>query len=192
MRKTSRIPSEYRQVEYLESTGTQAIVTNIYPDMENDVVIAYADLDIYNHTKTMAIFGSSDGSSVFNSCGYTTMGHKFFMQVGGGSSFVRLDPTSGKHLFISNYKDNEFIVDENSIPSSFAKKSSPTPYVLFAQRLQEPFSVFLYGKIYSIEFVGKAKFIPCVRKSDSKPGMYDTVSKTFYTNAGTGEFIIPA
>lgn len=34
-------------------------------------------------------------------------------------------------------------------------------------------------------------FIPCVRKSDSKPGMYDTVSKTFYTNAGTGEFIVP-
>ena len=36
------------------------------------------------------------------------------------------------------------------------------------------------------------ELLPCVRKSDSKPGMYDTVSKTFYTNAGSGEFIVPA
>ena len=36
------------------------------------------------------------------------------------------------------------------------------------------------------------KMIPCVRKSDNKPGMYDTVSKTFFTNAGTGEFVVPA
>lgn len=32
-------------------------------------------------------------------------------------------------------------------------------------------------------------FIPCYRKSDGEIGMYDTVSKTFYTNAGTGTFL---
>lgn len=34
-------------------------------------------------------------------------------------------------------------------------------------------------------------FVPCVRKADSKPGMYDRVSKTFFTNVGSGEFTIP-
>ena len=29
-------------------------------------------------------------------------------------------------------------------------------------------------------------FIPCYRKSDSEPGMYDFVTNTFFTNAGTG------
>ena len=34
-------------------------------------------------------------------------------------------------------------------------------------------------------------FIPCYRKSDSKPGLYDIVNKQFYTNAGSGEFSFP-
>ena len=33
--------------------------------------------------------------------------------------------------------------------------------------------------------------IPCYRITDNKPGMYDLVSRTFFTNAGTGEFAIP-
>lgn len=31
-------------------------------------------------------------------------------------------------------------------------------------------------------------FIPVVRNSDDKPGMYDLVNDVFYTNQGTGEF----
>ena len=30
--------------------------------------------------------------------------------------------------------------------------------------------------------------VPCYRKADNKPGMYDLVNDVFYTNAGTGEF----
>lgn len=32
--------------------------------------------------------------------------------------------------------------------------------------------------------------IPCYRKSDDEPGMYDTVTNTFFTNQGTGEFTV--
>jgi len=32
--------------------------------------------------------------------------------------------------------------------------------------------------------------IPCYRRSDLKPGMYDTVNNVFYTNSGSGEFIL--
>ena len=31
-------------------------------------------------------------------------------------------------------------------------------------------------------------YIPVIRNSDNKPGMYDRVTKTFFTNQGTGEF----
>lgn len=34
------------------------------------------------------------------------------------------------------------------------------------------------------------RLFPCYRKSDMKPGMYDTVNGVFYTNAGSGEFIL--
>lgn len=32
--------------------------------------------------------------------------------------------------------------------------------------------------------------IPCYRRSDMKPGMYDLISRTFLTNQGTGEFLL--
>jgi len=32
--------------------------------------------------------------------------------------------------------------------------------------------------------------VPCYRKSDNKPGMYDKVHNTFYTNVGTGDFTV--
>lgn len=32
------------------------------------------------------------------------------------------------------------------------------------------------------------EYIPCYRKDDRKPGMYDLVTREFYTNVGTGEF----
>ena len=31
-------------------------------------------------------------------------------------------------------------------------------------------------------------YVPCYRKSDSVIGLYDLVSKTFYTNQGSGTF----
>ena len=36
----------------------------------------------------------------------------------------------------------------------------------------------------------KRSFVPALRNSDNKPGMYDTVTGTFYTNAGSGEFSV--
>lgn len=33
-------------------------------------------------------------------------------------------------------------------------------------------------------------FIPCYRKSDSEPGMYDLVTKQLFINQGTGKFIV--
>ena len=30
-------------------------------------------------------------------------------------------------------------------------------------------------------------FIPCIRKSDNKPGLYDLANNEFYTNQGTGD-----
>ena len=43
-------------------------------------------------------------------------------------------------------------------------------------------------EMYSNESLVR-NFIPCLRNSDNKPGMFDTVSGTFFTNVGTGEFL---
>ena len=34
------------------------------------------------------------------------------------------------------------------------------------------------------------EFIPCYRKADSVAGLYDLANNTFYTNAGSGVFVV--
>jgi len=46
-----------------------------------------------------------------------------------------------------------------------------------------------YSKIYDNGTLVR-NMIPCYRRSDLKPGMYDTVNNVFYTNSGSGEFIL--
>ena len=193
--QTDGLPSAYRRVEYLQSSGGQCIVTDIIPDMTTDIVIANADLDYSNHNITMSVFGSM-GANIYNAAGYTTLGHKFYAQVGGGNAYKVVEngvTTPGKHKFILNCVQKIFVVDDTVLSLvNLTFTSSSSPYNLFCQTTSGSYVAFMYGKIYDIKFVGKGNFIPCVRKSDNKPGMYDTVSKTFYTNAGTGEFIVPA
>lgn len=55
-------------------------------------------------------------------------------------------------------------------------------------------SRYFYGKLFYCSFSIKDElirnFIPCYRKADNEAGMYDLVSGEFYTNAGTGSFIV--
>ena len=56
-------------------------------------------------------------------------------------------------------------------------------------------------RVYNVKFTNNADtlngtvgkidgdFYPVIRKSDNKPGMYDKISKHFFVNQGTGEFI---
>ena len=46
-----------------------------------------------------------------------------------------------------------------------------------------------YCKIYDNDLLIR-DLVPCYRKSDNKPGLYDIVNNVFYTNAGTGEFAV--
>lgn len=82
------------------------------------------------------------------------------------------------------------------IPAAF---SSVIPIRLFdvtnggSGTAHVPVSLFI-GDIFEFRITENnatiLDFIPCYRKSDRKPGMYDTVTKQFFTNSGTGEFIL--
>lgn len=48
------------------------------------------------------------------------------------------------------------------------------------------------GRIYEFNISENATavrdFVPCIRNSDNKPGLYDRANNVFYTNKGSGEF----
>lgn len=51
-----------------------------------------------------------------------------------------------------------------------------------------PINVRIYSVQISIDDILVRDFIPCYRKSDGEGGLYDKVTKQFYTNKGTGSF----
>lgn len=116
---------------------------------------------------------------------------------------------SGIALSVNTQYDIDAIMDKDEINISFngvncyssvpsVAVESTRPLFLFAANgINESTRRYAYAKILTFSMTDYAtdkllaNYIPCVRKSDSKPGMYDTVSRTFKTNAGSGEFGVP-
>ena len=64
------------------------------------------------------------------------------------------------------------------------------PICFFLQRnSSEAFAGLLFSAKFAKSGVVLFNGVPCVRKSDGKPGLYDIVNGVFYTNSGTGEFL---
>ena len=192
MAMQSELPGAYRRVEYLESSGTQYIDTNIVPTVFNackfhiKCALLSEDTTVFYGINDFRLGGSSfqgvssnyrlrrDASGATNYVGYVQHGEVF-------------DQTIDNKMFYCLNQSFRMSVSESNLNTQHlylyaqGAKSGNTNRAL---RVYE----FSYNDMKGTAI----NFIPCVRKPDNKPGMYDTVSKTFYTNAGTGEFIIPA
>ena len=68
------------------------------------------------------------------------------------------------------------------------------PLVLFAKShygsiIEIASAIINYCLLYDDNIMREGLY-PVYRKSDSKPGMYDIVNNVFYTNQGSGEFLV--
>ena len=187
------IPREYTQLEYLESTGTQWIDTGIKP-LPNIGVIAkysYSRLTAYAH-----IFGTFEPHFYL---GITSSGQDMSMSYGPTANNVVISMPIANVVINKpytarlNYLNDgiaEFvgISSTNIPPKTFPNNNSRIR--LFANAA---LSIGSWSRIYNIKITENTSivrdFIPARRNSDGVLGMYDTVTNTFFTNAGTGEFI---
>ena len=181
------LPSEYRKVEYLESTGTQYIDTGAY-FVKNDIcTIDFAPLESAVDKAVFGVYGSSTNiaelgflSDRFRFDVTTTLGDIY--EVGTRYKVVKDGAT--------------WSVDDWTSALQFINNDVPQhSLLLFGRWYNEEATKLSANRIFGYEHERSGNkirnFIPCIRKADGKPGMYDIVTKTFYTNAGTGEFIVP-
>jgi len=193
MMQIDGLPSEYRRVEYLESSGTQYIDTNIVPTVFNACKF---------HIKCALL---SKDTTVFYGINNFRLGGSSFQGVSASNYRLRID-ACGRADYCGYVQYGE--VFEQTIDNAMFYCLGQSYRMSVFEQTQNTQHLYLYAqgpnststnralRVYKFSYndmKGTAiNFIPCVRKSDSKPGMYDTVSKTFYTNAGTSEFIVPA
>lgn len=184
----ARIPSEYQEVEYIESTGTQKIDTGEIRDTAN--TYRYKGSFNYSNITTRQLHGAQGSFYIGVVGGYYQTGQ-------GGTSHstieavadtfvdfdITFDTTSGKATYTIN---------GTSANNNCSFSNTPSYAHIFIFSLNDntlPSSCKVsHFELYKNGILIR-NYIPCYRKSDNVIGMYDTVGRNFYTNAGTGTFL---
>lgn len=195
---TSRIPSTYRQVEYLQSDGTQGITTDIIPrDTRTIVTFEY-----------LAITASADNfiTGVFNSNNQryypafvNNEGNFLFMNRSAAASprWTNAISINVKHTVDFNNASHQALFDGDVklTDATFAITSENNKLAIFCRghnSTDRYLATASTARIYSLKCedngTGNAigEFIPCYRKSDNVGGFYDLVTETFYTDVISG------
>ena len=184
----STLPSEYQEVEYIESTGTQWINTGI--KATNKTMIK-AKLYTTNTGVSKSWFGGSINSS-----------HSFIFQAYGSNRYHYQYGTSGSWP-TTNIQDTivgiEFDVEYGNGSIKINElKTEDLPITSFYDSTN--LAIFainggsypIDGRVYYFKIFEDdnliRNFVPCYRKSDNVIGLYDTINGVFYTNQGTGTF----
>ena len=181
---TPPLPSAYQQVEWIESTGTQYIVTDSYAFSGLKVVF---DI-LHNSTQS--------GTEVFININTSTS-----LWLGFRSSQIRLDSVVlttnifERHTYTTNYSSPSTIEDDIGNTATFRQAPNPnTNLTIFGTHTGGYKSKV---RVYSMKFYDTTNndelvrdLVPCYRKADNKTGLYDVVTQTFFANNGTGEFSV--
>lgn len=203
------VPSTYAPLEYIEGTGTQYINTG-YVHKATTRIDIVCELSNCVNQDYGSLFGSRKGTNVYNDFSFYTI---------SGSNLIFIYARTGKQISTTNNMlfNEKILISAYDTKCSWYKYGSSTAYgsitntgtidagfnnmTLFCINKSTTADGFSWdrppvkAKIYSCKIWDDdgvtlvRDLIPVMRKSDKKIGLYDAVNDTFYTNAGTGEFL---
>jgi hypothetical protein len=193
------LPKEYRQLKYLEATGTQYIDTGEKFN-ENFGI----EVDFQSNKKAgstfQSIFGAQSDNVVYRlSCIIISNNTATRVYVSNSNLsdadilFDNVDDSNSRHRYGINAYSLKAYLDNKEI--LMQKKGSlltqHSVYVL-ARNTASTVTNLATGKLYGVKCWLKESvthnLIPALRIADTKPGMYDLVTGQFFVNQGTGEF----
>ena len=195
------LPSEYQQVNYISSNGAQWFDTRYIFDSEickyeyrysisnfNAVIselgcnIVFGTLNNYvgrvrYGTNTIAY--NAGTATVEGGTNWGVRGQLYSIMAERDAFNTKIDCDElSSHGTVAN---SGSIIDNLSI-YMFAVNKDNNPLLLSGAIL-----CIAFCKIWDNNYLVR-DFVPCIRKSDNKPGMFDLVSREFFVNQGTGEF----
>lgn len=184
--KQSRLPAEYQEVEYIESTkgGGQYIDTEIVPNGMTKVILDFEWKDDFSawggivgryvDGKHFAVVWSDRDNTA---------------EIRHGTYFSSNSTFNRNKRTVLNMGEVLTTWIDGNVSYSRQTFNSDFNFLIFAYSLNAKHWWKLWRfTCYEGELL-KADFIPCYRKSDNEIGMYDLVTNTFFTNAGTGTFL---
>lgn len=192
-RVRSVLPAGYTKLEYIESTSTQYIDTGYIPNQNTKVELSYQ----YTGSSSTQLrrFGSREaGSTNGIFLGYKSVNTTILSITYGNQTFETDSGYKNTSPHIEVIDKNKYYFD-GVLEHIFTEETftCPSTAVIFAGKQMETTGNIsdmkcFYCKLYDDGTLVR-NFIPAKRISDNEIGLYDTVTNTFFTNAGTGDFI---
>lgn len=184
----------YTTVEYVESTGTQYVDSEFYPNQDSRAVIDFQNTGDYtaNTLGVAALFGSRNGLKAAAFAwwvGKTTYPHYGNVSYNQNGSFLA-DLSS--RLIYEQHK-NLAVLGGETISCGAATFATTCSFLLFTLNdAGVPDARFAKGKLYSCQLYDNGTlvrdYVPAIREN-GQIGLIDQVSGLFYGNAGTGVFL---
>lgn len=201
--RTGSLPSGYRRVDYLESTGTQYIKTGVNVSTEIGYSLSFqASSTTYSSGADNIMLGARDSSQRFWA-DFDNSSTNHSILFGYGNYFHVKDQVSdnlGVFVIETNvggngagkcqlYQDGTEIAHYDTTGQSIA--SNTREIYMFAANDAGTAKFLSKVRIHGCSmFRNGAKirdFVPC-KSPDGALGMYDVIGKSFYANQGTGAF----
>ncbi len=191
------LPSEYQEVQYIGTSGTQYIDTGYVLTSNNFRVELQVEFTGSN-TATFASYvgfmkSSSSTAPRFGIHNYTAGKYMY-----GADATISTESTTTKDemLLIFNGTGSSQSLTANGVTSSSSSgcnmSSNTLSMYLGARNVAGAKNNAISAKFYRFRLIVNnvpvRDLIPCYRKSDNVIGMYDIVNNKFYTNAGTNSF----
>lgn len=173
------LPSGYKRLEYIESTGTQYINTGVTPNQNTKLHIKFQ-----TSSAKAVVAGSDNGYKVSSFMLAVTVA-----SFGSGAQLLTLNDGAVHTVEMASGAISVDGVSKGS-PGSGTLSSSYPMYIAANNRSGET-QEHMVGKLYECAiYNGTTKvrdYIPC-KNTSGVVGMWDDVNSQFYTNAGTGAF----
>lgn len=181
-----KLPSGYKQLEYIQSSGIQYIDTEFTPNQDSRIVY---DCERLSAAASEHFFGVRTGNSAVAAfCFYIyNSGWRYAYN---SATLPGTGPSSGRYVFDAN-KNVANINGSTAMTGTYAVFTAAASALLFGMRSAPNGLSYGSHKLFGSKLYDNATlirdFIPCSNPSGAI-GLYDLVNNKFHANAGTGAF----
>lgn len=206
------LPSTYRALGYIESSGTQYIDTGIAPSdylvsLKIEADMSFVTVPTGSSTQSYlfgtGVYKSTAGNRRNVLVGYrgatstTLFSYLNDGQLSNAVAFTGATLDTNRHLFVIDQPNSQYGFD--GATQSFGSTDQSTdnlPILIFCARQSgssgQPIGYYSSARLYSFKIYNNGTllrdFQPCVQVSNGQIGLYDLVNDVFYTNQGSGNF----
>ena len=185
------LPSGYQKCAFLNSNGKQYLSIDDYiPQIGDSLSIIFMRNTYYNLGTILS--AGTVGYQIISAFGDPD--NRLYMKyfTNGSASYKSHVEAREKPYNLRFFSDGKIMLDGTEINNEVNKTKGPVNtnlHLFIRANLTKGFDGKILG--FQADRSGETilNLVPALRSIDGKPGMLDTVSKKFYVNQGTGEFL---